>query len=247
LGRLELSRDFDDWADVIKALAVLQTDAMREAATNEPHGPKYRSTIALKLRLYGFDHIHKSTRSFLLKKIAPDLDTMIAWRARQPPDKQIELNNPRTVLARWKSTLRLGGLPDRGADPGGETPSPPLIHLDAAWAAASSDQRRNLFDRLGRDGICAAMSAQIREQLEEHLLGQQVKTADASSSFAVTLTRILQHALSSTSENDRAQVIPRIEAKLKANRRTLHNVVIAIADTGPARKKKAQSPRSGRK
>jgi hypothetical protein len=241
LERLEQNchHDFNDWVHVTQGMADLQTEAMREARTNTPHGPRYRAAIALKYRLYGFDRIHKSTRSFLLKKFAPNLDAIIAWREKEPPEQQLELNHPQVILRRWKQSLRT--VANTNTDLESEPPPPPQIDLEAAWTAASPEQRRNLFDRLGRDGVCGAMSSELLGQFEEHLLGQQIKTADASSSFAITLTRILQHALSSTLENDRAQVVPRIEAKLKANGRTLHDVVIAIADSTAAKRRNARA------
>ena len=240
LDRLEQDahRNFGDWVDITRALAELQTAAMNEAGSNSPQGSTYRKIIARKLGAYGFDRLHKSTRCFLLRKFAPDLDRVAAWRAEQTSDLQLELNHPRVVLTRWKTWERQQRESPDGND--NSSDSATAVDLATAWAAATPDQRRDHLDRVGRKGLCAEMSLELLAELEEHVLGQHIETADASSSIAVTLTRILQYALSATSESERANAIARIRAKLKANNRTLHDVVIAIAGAA-SKKRKAGS------
>jgi hypothetical protein len=106
LDRLEQDRHFDNWVDVTLGLAELHADAMVEAETNKPQGPRYRAAIASRHHLYGYDRLHKSTRSFLLKKFAPNLDAIVAWRKAQPPEMQLKLNDPKTVLSAWNRALK---------------------------------------------------------------------------------------------------------------------------------------------
>jgi hypothetical protein len=135
LERLKNSRDFGDWVDLINALAEVQTAAMQEAGTNAPQGPKYRKAIAKKLRLYGFDRIHKTTRSFLLKQVNPNLEDMIAWRAKQLPEVQLELNHPRVVLSRWKRSLK---KPKPTPEPESNPKSKPDLLI--AWQSATDSE-----------------------------------------------------------------------------------------------------------
>jgi hypothetical protein len=98
LEQLRANRTFDNWADVTQALATLQLMAMREAGTNSPQGPRYRAAIASKLRLYGFHELHKATRCFLVKQLAPHLAEVIAWRLQLPEEKRFALTDPLTVV-----------------------------------------------------------------------------------------------------------------------------------------------------
>lgn len=169
LDRLEQNRSFQDWVDVIHALAELQSTAMNEAMTNKPHGPKYRKAITKKLRLYEFHRVHRTTRSFLLKTVLPDLEAMRAWRAKQPSEVQLDLNHPRIVFTRWKRSQK--PKPPR-PDPNNsenneldiETES---VELDQAWQAASEKQRKKFFEKLGKDAVKALMPVTWREEFRE--------------------------------------------------------------------------------
>jgi hypothetical protein len=188
LERLEQSRDFQDWADLTNALAEVQTAAMAEAATNAPQGAKYRKAIAKKLRIYGFDHIHKSTRSFLLKQVKPNLEAMTAWRAKQSAEVQFDLNHPRVVLTWWKRSLKQPKSTDPGDSDNDENNignSDGLNQVVAWWQAASASQRAAFLAALELTDILEAMPTAWREKLKERALGSLEASCSSSKSRAV--------------------------------------------------------------
>jgi hypothetical protein len=217
-GRAALPRiehnHWSDWRDVIIALGVLRSQSLHEAGTNKPHGRSYRAAIGRRLRIHGFDRIHKSERCRLLE-CADNLAAIDAWRAHQAPDLQLGLNHPRVVLAHWKRSLR------------GNTSTKPAAKpaLAAAWKAATPDSRRELLDSLGRAELCAAMSPKLIAELAEHIVGLQVASA---ASTQVLLTQLLRLAISSSSEHESAAAIAKIKLKLKKNGRTAGDVVVSF-------------------
>ena len=92
-----------DWRNVIEALAAGRTIALLAAGTNAPQGRRYRETMGRWLRCHGFDRIHKADRARLLK-VADNLTAIDEWRNGLPPEEQLRLNHPRTVLATWNAT-----------------------------------------------------------------------------------------------------------------------------------------------
>jgi hypothetical protein len=114
---------------------------------------------------------------------------------------------------------------------------PPVGDLGIAWEASTPDQRRKHFDVLGREGLCAALSPELLSQLQDHIIGQQIHTAEASSNFAVTLTSILRRALVETDLGRRDAILERLNAKLSANNRTFHDVCVAVAGAADNRRR----------
>jgi hypothetical protein len=99
-----------DWRNVIAALAAGRTIALLQAGTNVPQGGRYREAMGRWLRCHGFDRIDKADRSRLLK-VADNLTAIDEWRNGLPPDEQLRLNHPRTVLATWNATQRQSSPP----------------------------------------------------------------------------------------------------------------------------------------
>ena len=94
-----------DWRNVIAALAAGRTIALLQAGANVPQGRRYREAMGRWLRCHGFDRIDKADRSRLLK-VADNLTAIDEWRNGLPPDEQLRLNHPRTVLATWNAWSR---------------------------------------------------------------------------------------------------------------------------------------------
>jgi hypothetical protein len=102
--------------------------------------------------------------------------------------------------------------------------------LLVAWAVATPEVRRVLFDRIDAAELLKLISDAVRTQLID-LLERHRATTGNSSSLSVNLTRLIKVALSSTHANERENALAGINNKLKANGRDLHDIVIAMAST----------------
>lgn len=78
------------------------------------------------------------------------------------------------------------------AEPSMSTPADLTIDV---WESFPKDQRRALFDQLGREGLCADMSPTLLADLRDHVVGLAVAGASKSSVFARYCTDKLQSAL----------------------------------------------------
>jgi hypothetical protein len=191
------------WVAVIRALAVLRTQALNEARTNRPQGARYRAAIARRLRIYGFDQLDKSDRCRLLK-CANHLEDLDAWRSSQPIERQAGLNHPYVVLSTWKRSLR-SPSPHR---------NPPNLAEQVAHLSANQ--------------LLAMISHSTRAELEDRLIALMGNRADRSS-LAVTLTKQFRHGLSTDKAGERVAVFETIRRKVESNGRSIHDLVVAIA------------------
>lgn len=101
----ERSHTWDRWKHVIIAVLLIDMLAMHKAKTNVPKGAKFNRAVRDFLRCYGLDRIHKSDRS-RMRKYAGKLEVIDAWRAKQPPERQLELNHPRIVYDHWERSTK---------------------------------------------------------------------------------------------------------------------------------------------
>src|SRR4029077_11132350 len=92
------------WKAIGRALEICRTESMRAAHTNKPLGRAYNSEMSLLLKRYGFDDIAPAERSRLNACMA-NLDQIEAWLATLKPKEQIKLNNPKTVLSKWRAGM----------------------------------------------------------------------------------------------------------------------------------------------
>ena len=127
---------------------------------------------------------------------------------------------------------------DAGADNTASAAPSTFEVLLAAWQAASKSDHCSLFDRLGRDGIVAAMSPALSAELHDYALG--VKIAGASSKKGATLddhlTNLLHTALriadaQHPSDQDKGKAFGSLIAmnrKLKNNKRSLCDIIVSI-------------------
>ena len=74
--------------------------------------------------------------------------------------------------------------------------------LSAAWEKSPADQRRAFLDQLGREGLCAAMSSELRADLHDHVIALACAGANKSSAFAVGVTNLLHTALRCAEESE---------------------------------------------
>jgi hypothetical protein len=233
-ARLREGYCWTDWRCVAKALAIGHSTALREAATNNPHGARYRKAISIWLRCYGFDTIHKTDRSRLLKCWNNIAEIDVWWRGL-PPEKQQQCNHPRVVLRHWQKSL--------GASPS-PRPKKPAADLTAAWKAATPEQRAAALAKLAVPELLALLSEEVITALSERVVGLGTASAASSSSLAITLTGVLQKALSilkaadatdaaakARAEHEAVAALTGINARLKSSGRDFHDAIISIATT----------------
>jgi hypothetical protein len=106
--------------------------------------------------------------------------------------------------------------------------------IAAAWKTASGDQRRGFLDQLGRDGLCAAMSAELQADLRDHVIGVTIAGASKSAPFAVYATNMLHSAMRCAEQpgdpeglKHMAAALACIAKKAKAKGITRSDIVIA--------------------
>jgi len=105
--------------------------------------------------------------------------------------------------------------------------------LPAVWNSATMDQRRAFLDKLGRAGLCGAMSNRLKTEFEDAVTRASVAGASESAPFAVYATGKLHCALrcaeEPSEENTRTMVaaLGCIVKKAKAQQITRSRVVVA--------------------
>ena len=70
-----------------------------------------------------------------------------------------------------------------------------ISKLSASWKACSIEQRRDFLDRLGRNGLCGAMSEKLRAEFQDAMNGATIAGASESGPFAIYATDKLHCAL----------------------------------------------------
>ena len=104
-SRIKQRTTWTDWKAIGRALEICRTESMRAVHTNKPLGRAYNSEMSLLLKRYGFDDIDPGERSRLNDCMA-NLDQIEAWLATLPSKDQIKLNNPKTVISKWRAATR---------------------------------------------------------------------------------------------------------------------------------------------
>jgi len=186
----QLEQDKHTWSNWTAAcLAVLETQtlAMAAAQTNVPHGPRYKKAIKLLLECHGFDRINKGTRS-LMCDVARNLPAIESWRSTLLPEKLLELNHPRVVLAHWKRSLRSGS----GQDPEEseiDTANPFL----QGWNKSSAEQRTAGLTEVGFDDFRQAMPAAWCKPMKDCVA--RLRAEDRNPDFRITraIRKALEH------------------------------------------------------
>jgi hypothetical protein len=179
---IRLERDtqtWPDWRAVCEAQLAVQTLAMAAAQTNKPQGPRYRMAIKNYLVCYGFDRIHKSTRS-LMCEIARNIDAIEAWRSTLSANELLELNHPRVVLTRWRRSLRSSSNQDDPEDTQEEGHKKEEEHnpLLVGWSKASPEQRTVGLAKVGFNNFRQAMPADWCKPMKDCVAGLRAEDWD---------------------------------------------------------------------
>lgn len=107
LKRLDSDKNWLDWLQVGEAIVECRNVAMREAETNQPFGPRYRTAFARLMQHYHFSERlkDKSDRSKLVA-IMDNLPAVEAWRSQLPADDKRKWNHPATVWREYQKAQR---------------------------------------------------------------------------------------------------------------------------------------------
>jgi hypothetical protein len=207
LSRIETAH-WSDRRDIIVAHDELRTQAFNEAGTNKPFGSAYRKAIAWRLRLYGFDRIHKSDRCRLFE-CADNFAAIDIWRAGLPADEQLGLNHPRVVLAAYKRA---------------QHPNTAIGKREAL-----EDKQRALLNAISADRLLKLLPNKVRFDLEDRLIGQIGAAEYISGSLPKRLNKTLYRALREVDPTKRGQMLQFFIDQLTAHNLPLESVQLKIA------------------
>jgi DNA repair exonuclease SbcCD ATPase subunit len=97
----QLKKSWEHWRMVGKALLVGREWAMHHAGTNRPEGKGYNQAFGGWLERYKLNDIDQGDRHRLLE-VMDNLDKIEGWRAGLTEGERRKLNNPSTVLRKWR-------------------------------------------------------------------------------------------------------------------------------------------------
>jgi len=115
---------WEDWLKIGRALEIGRDFV--EDQTKVTKGRTFNEAMGEWLKETGFDDIEKGARS-TLKAILEEPE-ITSWRLSLPVETKLKLNHPKTVLAKWKTTIRKEVAEIR------ENVLPEKAKLAAAWA-----------------------------------------------------------------------------------------------------------------
>jgi len=112
-GREALSRlrrvgqtTWEDWLLVAHALAVGREQAMKEAKTNRPYGPKYYRAMRHWIDANGFSDMAQTER-YSCHRLLENLTAITAWRDGLDEHRRLKNNHPHGVFWSWRRSLGL--------------------------------------------------------------------------------------------------------------------------------------------
>ena len=145
--------------------------------------------------------------------------------ATLPPEKQIKLNHPATILSAWKRSLVAGQQTKKTLKP----------ELSAAWNKADFTTRYQWLSSgdVELTELLAVMPETMLEEIKARVLGQHGGKAPPRS-VDKTLTHSLHHSLSirSTNKEEAIAGLTAIMRKLAGHKLTLHDVAVTIVQQG---------------
>jgi hypothetical protein len=141
------------WLPIAWAIGFGRAKVMAELSITEPTGRRYNAAIGEFLNKNGLRGIHKVTRS-RLAEIAEHLPEIRAWYNQLDAADRIHINNPATILKRWRQ--------DTNQIPASPSPLAKILErydLSSILEALSPTKRIELEGRLDR---------QREQSLENH-------------------------------------------------------------------------------
>jgi hypothetical protein len=269
LIQLHRGNDWERWTKVLPVLDIARSTAMLEAGTNEPKGRRYSDAYGRWFRCHPqFEALAKLDSGLRARffECFANLAAIDEWRAGRPPEQQLRLNYPTTVLAHWKKhnevrtgarngkkhspdkpvsapepAMMITAAPVSTADPA-ITPEPPT--LADVWAAASLEDKQNIVNREGRIGLARIAPSALLVELGNHALGLQINSApipdmDADTDVRVTLSKLFRRAIAVPEEADDACAA--FHRKCAANNLSASDLVVTFADFRKGRSAKSRS------
>jgi len=226
------TQTWPDWCAACAALLAVQTLAMAAAQANKPQGPRYRMAIKNYLVCYGFDRIHKSTRS-LMCEVARNIDAIEAWRSALSDDELLELNHPRVVLTHWRRSLRSSSnQEDDPEDTKDEEPNPLLV----GWNKASPEQRTVGLGKVGFNNFRQAMPADWCKPMKDCVACMRAEARDPDFRITGAVQKAFAHieiandpkTSTPLAQGHEKEALDELRAALKA----LHAIKRRVQDLG---------------
>ncbi len=101
-------KNWSDWIQVARALAIGRTEALKAAETNRTLGSRYNSEMAQWLAKHGLSDI-TATERYRALRCLENLDAIETWRSTLDDREMRSLNHPAACWHKWKRAT----APDR--------------------------------------------------------------------------------------------------------------------------------------
>jgi hypothetical protein len=197
-GRLQASRNWEDWLDVGHALMEGRSWAMPEARVNQSVGRAYNDKMGQWLREYGFHEIDKATRSQTLTCMEHEAEIK-AWRATLSPAACATLNNPMYVLRRWRQASK--------ANPNANKSSP-MTEAKAEIARLKLEIKQ-LKDRRGNSFTPADTPEAIAEVVAADMIGASANKLEETATAIAHRLRVEAHKRRVREDKDKQRAGPK--------------------------------------
>ena len=125
-----------------------------------------------------------------------------------------------------------------------------ISKLSASWKDCSVEQRRDFLDRLGRNGLCGAMSENLKAEFQDAMNGATIAGASESGPFAIYATDKLHCALRCAEQQHPDQEgLNQMAAALgciakKANAKGITRSRIVVAEGKPRQRQRSRPTKS---
>jgi hypothetical protein len=244
----ERSDTWSRWKHVIVALNLIDELAMREAKTNVPRGGKFNRVVSTFLRCYRLDRIHKSDRS-RIRKYAGKLELIDAWRAEQPPERQLELNHPRIVYDHWSRSLRSAA--SQSSEKKSEAKRPDVVaDLVAALNKATDGEVTKALTLFGFDAFLRVMPSDWRPKLEARIVnlraeaGQPALKVTAALRSALSLAKIaatygISEPVASSNRHEALNALQKVNVLLAGAGFDLNGIIVSTAKAASKSRRRA--------
>jgi hypothetical protein len=221
----------DDYFTLAGFLGEGSQQGLLDAGTNSRKGAPYHKAMAAWLRLYGFESIlKKKTDLSMLLRIADNMAAITAWLATVEKERLPFLNHPQTIISHWQRSLNPADRSGRKKDE--QRPS-----FAAVWDAAEPEEITAKLDKIGRAGLCAAMSTALRAEFSDRQAAIDIANADTSSATAVTFSSILHKALATEHEAEILAAVNALRAKLRTNNLHVCDLIVGLAACGKPKRR----------
>jgi hypothetical protein len=237
-GMAQLSRgnDWSSWKKVLPVLDITRSAAMLESNSNQTQGRRYSDAFNKWFRLHPefevLAKLNKGTRARFFECLA-ELEAIDNWRATLPPEQQLKLNYPTTVLTHWRKRDAPATPPKKTKK---QSPAPSTPSLADIWSKSSPKEKREVLDHEGRTGLAEIVPSSVLAELGDHALALQINAASCpnmdsknSTDVRVTLTKILRQAVDATTPDASSTAWAALKRKCEANNLDFRDLLLTFS------------------